>query len=82
MRFVQAEGNAVELNTMWLPTWLGHNAQLKRQLEQELAPRFVGKPLTDEVLEEAHQAVLEFIQRNFKIEGLFDYLDGIKFVEM
>jgi hypothetical protein len=82
MRYVHVEGKVLELNAIWLPTWLGQNTFFKKQLEAKLAPRFVGRELTDDVLDEAHQAVIEYIKEIYNIEGLEHYLDGIKFVEM
>lgn len=82
MRLVVAtEPGVVELNFMWLPTWLGINAQLKKDLEVELEPFLVGKELTEELLEEAHQMTIAFLlRRHSHFNGLRDYLDAIKFV--
>lgn len=82
MRYVHVEGRVLELNCMWLPTWIGQNTFLKKQLEAKLAPQFVGRELTADVLDEAHNAVIEHIVALYKIDGLDHYLDGIKFVAM
>jgi hypothetical protein len=58
------------------------NTALVRKLEAKVGPELVGKDLTDEVLDEAHEKVLEFLREEFPaIPGLFDYIDGLKFVE-
>ena len=82
MRLVVAtEPGVVEVNFMWLPTWLGLNTQLKKDLEAELGPLLQGRELTEEVLEEAHDQVLDFlVQRHTQFGGLRDYLDALKFV--
>lgn len=80
MRLVHAVDKAVELNFMWLPTWLGQNAKFKQQLEKDLAPQIQGMALTEENLDKIHDMVLNYIVEKFSIPGLFDYLDGLKFV--
>jgi hypothetical protein len=82
MRLVVAtEPGTVEVNFMWLPTWLGLDSQLKKDLENELGPLLVGKELTEEVLEQAHHQVVDFlVKRHGQFAGLRDYLDALKFV--
>lgn len=82
MRLVVAtEPGVVELNFMWLPTWMGINPQLKKDLETELKPLLLGKGLTDDLLEQVHEYALNYIvQRHPHFEGLRDYLDALKFV--
>jgi hypothetical protein len=82
MRFILQADRSVELNYMWLPTWLGHNHSFKKDLEQKLGPKLVGRELTEEVLDEANQMVIDYICEANSIPGLRDYLDGIKFVEL
>jgi hypothetical protein len=65
-----------ELNYMWLPTWLGMNTKLKKEMETELAPVLQGK-----TPEEASDIVLDFLCSKFPLEGLRDYLDGLKFIQ-
>ena len=82
MRLVTVVGTGVvEFNYMWAPTFLGMGGQLKLELEKKLAPELVGKPMSDETLDWAHDRVVEMILEKFPtIEGLRDYLDAIKFV--
>jgi hypothetical protein len=78
---VSTEPGKLELNFMWLPTFIGLNSKMKIELEKELAPELVGKPMTEEVLDFAHDKVVEFILKRFPLEGLRDYLDALKFVQ-
>jgi hypothetical protein len=80
MRFVLLEDNGVlTLNFMWLPTWIGMNASLKKEIEKALSEKFVGRPSTD--LDAMHEEVIDFLVTKFPHAGLRDYLDGIKFVQ-
>lgn len=81
MRFVLASGTSVELNYMWLPTWLGQNLKFKRDLEEKLGPELMGQELTAETLDHAHQRVIDIVCDLYPLAGLRDYLDGVKFVE-
>jgi hypothetical protein len=81
MLVVATDPGTVELNFMWLPTWLGLSPQLKKDIEQELMPMLIGKDLTEEVLEKAHDHTLTYlVNRHPQFEGLRDYLDALKFV--
>jgi len=80
MRLIHVADKAVELNFMWLPTWLGQNAKFKQQLEKDLAPKIRGMEMTEPNLDKIHDMVLDYIVEKFPIPGLFDYLDGLKFV--
>lgn len=82
MRIIVVDKNAVLLNHMWLPTWLGENHQFKKNLEEKLRKDVEGKELTDEVLNEIHDKIIDFIVEQYPIPGLFDYLDGLKYVEL
>lgn len=82
MRCIAAHGATIELNTMWLPTWIGLNAALIKQLEAELQPLVVGRELTEKTLDEVNALVLEHLTEKFKVPGLFKYLDALKFIEM
>lgn len=70
------------INYMWLPTFIGMNSQLLSELESNLTAHVVGKPLTEELLDSAHSELLDLLVKKFPNQtGLFEYLDGIKFVE-
>ena len=80
MRFIHVVDRTVELNYMWLPTWLGQNMKFKREMEEALGSRIRGMELTEENLDKIQDMVLDYIVKKFPIPGLFDYLDGLKFV--
>ncbi len=81
MRLIEAEGKEVFVNYMYLPTFLGLNKVMLQEMETQIGPMLVGKEATDEVLDEANEAVLDFIEKRFpEVDGLRDYLDALKFV--
>jgi len=77
---VVTDPGVVELNWMWLPTWIGMNANLKEKIEKEFKEKVEGKSLTEETLDEIHEELLNYLDETLNVEGLFDYLDGLKFV--
>ena len=78
---VLTEPGLLELNWSWLPTWIGMNSTLKKEIEVECAKGVVGKEATDATLEAINDQVIAFLESRFpNIEGLRDYLDGLKFV--
>ena len=84
MRLVVAtEPGVLELNWLWLPTWMGHNSELRKNMEQRLTQSIVGRPMTDDVLDSVHQLVIDYLCEAFpEIKGLRDYLDALKFVRV
>jgi hypothetical protein len=82
MRAVVVTGpGELELNYMMLPTFIGMNAALKKELEAVVKPLIEGKPWTESTVDEAHELVLDFLEKKFPpIAGLRDYLDGLKYV--
>jgi hypothetical protein len=74
------EPGVVELNFMWLPTFVGMNTILKKEIEAQVAPKLEGKPLTDDTLDYAHELIVDIILKKFPFPGLKDYLDAMKFV--
>lgn len=83
MKFVMRDGpGEVSVSYMWLPAFIGLNAAFMKRLEDEVKPLLIGKELTEETLEVAHEAVLTFIEKAHpELRGLRDYLDAVKFVE-
>ena len=66
----------VELNYMWLPTWLGMNTKFKKRMEETVN-------INGRTLDEAHEIVMNYICGQFpEMLGLRDYLDGLKFVNV
>ncbi len=82
MRFVVHTGpGQVELNYLWLPTWIGMNKQIKEEMEAALAEKVEGRPLTEDTLDEVHTEVVDWLSKRFtSLPGLFDYLDAVKHV--
>lgn len=79
---VRTGPGAVGLNYMWLPTFVGMNTALVREIEAHVAPFLVGKELTDEVLDFAGEAALDYLVKKFpSVSGIFEYLEGLKYVE-
>lgn len=79
---VVPEPGVLELNYMWLPTWIGINTPLKQELEAALRTKLVGKDLTEASIDEAHDLVVDFFSTKFpNLVGLRDYLDSLKFVQ-
>lgn len=83
MKIVVRTGpGAVGLNYMWLPTFVGMNTALVREIEEHVAPHLVGKELTDEVLDAAGEAAVDYLVKKFpSVSGIFEYLEGLKYVE-
>lgn len=78
---VPTEEGVLELNYLWLPTWIGINSILKKQIEDELGEKIVGLEMTDDTLNQIDEMVVDFlVEQNPHIEGLKDFLDGLKFV--
>jgi hypothetical protein len=82
MRLIERTGpGQLGLNYMWLPTWIGMNTQLLRELEEAISASIVGRVLDDGTLDLAHELVMDTLERKFPANvGLREYLDGIKFV--
>lgn len=81
MLFVQrTDPGVVELNFMWLPSFIGMNAAVQQEIEKKLSPLLQGKPMTEDTLKEAHEYVIDFLCQRFPLKGLRDYLDAVKFV--
>lgn len=79
---VHTEEGILELNWMWLPTWIGMNANLKASIEKELAEKVVGLSITEDNLDYIHGLVVDYlVKQNTFVEGLRDYLDSLKFVQ-
>ena len=83
MRAVVALGpGELELNYMWLPTFIGVNSALKAEIERLLEEKLVGQPMDDSTLDWAHDQVVEYLEKKFShVTGLRDFLDALKFIE-
>lgn len=83
MKLFERNGpGSIGLNYMWLPTWVGMNKALLKEIEEYVTPILMGQELTDETLTKADEAAIQFLVQKFPdISGLFEYLDGLKYVE-
>lgn len=71
----------LELNFTFLPTFIGMNALLTRELEQAVQNKIVGKEWSEETFDFAHDLVLDFLSAKFpELVGLREYLDALKYV--
>jgi len=77
---VETEPGTLELNYMMLPTFIGMNALLKKELEGTLRSKLEGQLITEEFLDQAHGMVIDFLVKKFPLNGLRDYLDSVKYV--
>lgn len=87
MRFVHLTApGTLELNYMWLPTWLGINQSALKAIKEALNTRVLsgGLTATEETLDELNELVINILVEKYGDVhvGLQDYLDGIKFVIM
>lgn len=82
MRLVDRTGpGMLSLNYMWLPTFIGLNSSLVLEIDRAVAEAVTGLPLDEQALDAANRVAHDFIQKRFpNIEGLFDYIDGLKYV--
>ncbi len=72
----------LEVAFMLLPTFIGMDTPFLKELGARLSKDLVGKPMTDAVLDDAHNKVLDAIcERHKAIIGLRDYLESLKYVE-
>ena len=78
---VVTEPGKVEFSFMWALLFIAQNPDLKKELDKVLGAEFVGKPMTEEMLDNMHERVLDIICAKFKVRGLRDYLDAMKYVE-
>lgn len=79
---IRTEPGVIEMNWMWLPTWIGMNQQLTRELNEELGKHIVGRELTEQTLDDIGELIVSYLEKRYPhLNGLRDYLDGLKFVE-
>lgn len=83
MKIVQiAKDGALELNWMWLPTFIGQNHTICRQLGEVWRSWYPnGFPATEEDLVDIHDRTIDWFAEKFPIEGLGQYLHAIEYIE-
>ncbi len=79
---VHVSEGVLELNYMWLPTAIGMNSLLKKEIEESLSKKLTGIVLDENSLDWAHNLVVEFLVKKFpELDGLERFLDGMKYLE-
>lgn len=74
-------GMTAELNFMWLPTFIGQNFNIMRELEKAWASEFAGRVVSSKLLDEIHHWTLDWLCSRFPVEGLSTYLKAIEHVK-
>jgi hypothetical protein len=73
---------ALELNYMWLPTFIGMNGPLKQDMERDLQEKMKGIAADEDGLDYAHDLVVKYLTAKFSdVKGLDLYLDAMKYLE-
>lgn len=72
-----SEDDSISINWMWLPTWVGQNAELLNRIEEELFKEFEHADVTNEVLHKMHLFVCKKVSDEVKIGGLYEWLKDI-----
>jgi hypothetical protein len=68
---------------MWLPSWIGMNPILIKEVGEHMQSKAVGKELTTDMLDELDLEVRAFLCQRFpNISGLDRYLDGLVHVSL
>ena len=78
---VETSPGVVEMNWMWLPTWIGHNTELKKKAEKHIQGWLAeqDQPVTtsEENLDRLHDVLLAFILGQFpEVRGLQGVLEA------
>lgn len=87
MRLVhEVSPGVVELNWVWLPTWLGQNTYLKKEIEDHVHSWLAEQgefALNESNLDLLNEVVLNFLRRKFPKEpvGLIEFLKGLEHVQ-
>lgn len=79
MRLVHiAKDGAVELNWMWLPTFIGQNYMVLRELQKVWMEKFRNAPKTEATLDIIHDFTIGWLFEKFPMPGLDKYLKAIE----
>jgi hypothetical protein len=79
---VPDEPGVLELNFMWLPTWIGMNVRLQAQLKEKLGKEFVGMEINDDSLDAMSKVVVDtLVELHPHITGLREYLEALKCID-
>jgi len=78
---IETEPGKLELNYMWLPTWVGMSHPLKKEIEDKIGEDFVGKELSEDTLDLMDEAIIKLLQSKFPMISFSNYLRALKGVE-
>ena len=84
MRVVQKDPSyptVVVLNFMWLPTFIGQNPVILKELQKDLEKDFLREQVTEENLWAMHHKVIAWLEVKFPFEGISKYLHAIEEVK-
>jgi hypothetical protein len=71
----------IELNWTFLPSFIGLNSSLKKEIEDALRADLEGMEWTEATLDKAHGLVVDYLVKKFSaISGLREYLDSLRFI--
>lgn len=84
MRIIQEDKHnlgTISVSWMWLPTFIGQNQQLLKEIDRALSKEFPPPLKVDEEkLDEIHRFVIDHICGKLKIPGLRYYLEALEFI--
>jgi len=75
---VEVAPGVIELNWMWLPTWIGLNHSIKKEIEEKVGQAFIQRELTEDTLEELDEVIISFLQDKFPNVRFEKYLRALK----
>lgn len=79
---VRVDKGVLEVNYMWLPSWIGMNSMLLKELGEHMQSKAVGREFNDDLLDELDVEAIRFLTERFPaIKGLAGYLVGLRGVE-
>lgn len=77
---VRVHHGVAEVNWMWLPSWIGMNAALLKEVSEAVRADTEGMPI-EKALESGHRIVIDFLVDRFPtIRGLKEYLSALDLV--
>lgn len=80
---VRTAVGVIEVNYMWLPTWIGMNSSMLKDIHAKLVSLIEGMEITPATLDRMHEMVVdEIVALNPSVDGLREYLDGLKYVRI
>lgn len=83
---VQTSPGVVELNWVWLPTWLGQNTVFKKEVEEHVQAWLAKQPqpvvIDNQLLNDLDELIANYVGSKFpEPKGLMQYLEGLAYVD-